>query len=152
MTTHPQIEWGIGIISEKIIDRINILEATKLAIAAAVHDLQKKLGKAPDILLLDGNFTVDVPIAQKTFVKGDTFIFSCSAASIIAKVTRDRLMKQYHSKYPAYRFDSHKGYGTKLHYEMLNTYGPCPLHRKTFRPVYQLLNNLENPDIVKKHS
>lgn len=151
LTEHAKIEWGIGVVSEKIIDRINILESAKLAISNAVRELQEKLGSELDMLLLDGNFTVNLPMKQKTFVKGDTFIFSCSAASIIAKVTRDSIMRECHTQYPAYGFDKHKGYGTALHLAMLKQHGPCPLHRMTFRPVCELLQNRKNLGINKKH-
>jgi len=84
--------------------------------------------------LLDGNFTLeDIYISQKAIIRGDEKIFSCAAASIIAKVTRDRLMIKYHKKYPQYGFDRHKGYGTKKHFRAIKQYGPCFLHRKSFR-------------------
>lgn len=125
------IEWGIGRISERVIDRINILEATKLAMKRAIQ----KLGRKPDFLILDGNFKIDLPIPQKSIIKADEKVFSCVAASVLAKVTRDRIMKRYHKKYPRYGFDRHKGYPTKLHCKMLKKYGPCKIHRKSFRPV-----------------
>lgn len=128
ITKHPAIRWGIGIISEKVIDKINILEATKLAMIKATRQLKGK----PDFLILDGKMEIDLPISQKSIVKADEKVFSCAAASIIAKVTRDRIMMLYHKKYPKYRFDLHKGYGTKLHYKMLHKYGPCQIHRKSY--------------------
>ena len=136
-TTRPGIQWGIGRVSEKIIDKINILEATKLAMKRAV----KKLNKKPDFLILDGNFKIDLPIPQKSIIKADEKVFSCSAASIIAKVTRDRIMERYHKKFPKYGFDKHKGYPTKLHLRRLKKYGPCKIHRMSFRPVKQILNH-----------
>lgn len=139
LTQHPHIEWGIGIVSERVIDRVNILQATKLAMEKAVENLQKKIGGAPDILLLDGNFTINVPVEQRAFVKGDALIYSCAASSIIAKVTRDHIMKRLRFVYPAYGFDVHKGYGTALHLAMLKKHGPCPAHRKSFRPVCQAI-------------
>ncbi len=129
LTKHPQIKWGIGRASEKVIDRINILEATKLAMKKAVL----KLGVKPDYLLLDGNFKIDVDISQKAIVKADEKVFSCAAASIIAKVTRDREMERLHKKYPQYGFDRHKGYPTKYHYKKLRKNGLCKIHRKSFR-------------------
>ena len=131
VTKNPLIEWGIGKVSEKVIDKINILEATKLAMKKAIEKLKKK----PDFLIIDGNFKIDLPILQKSIIKGDEKVFSCATASIIAKVTRDRIMRKYHKKYPQYGFDRHKGYGTKLHLKMLKKHGPCKIHRKSFKPV-----------------
>jgi ribonuclease HII len=146
ITRCSEIRWGIGIVSEKVIDKINILEATKLAMEKAVKNLVKKIRRkssernlhdrgnfAPtNFLILDGNFKLDLDIPQKSVVKGDQKVFSCAVASILAKVIRDRLMKRYHQKYPQYRFDVHKGYGTQLHFKLLKKYGPCPIHRRTF--------------------
>ncbi len=129
LTKHPAIKWGIGVVSERIIDRINILEATKLAMAKAVKKLKV------DFLLLDGNFKINSKIPQKSIIKGDEKVFSIAAASILAKVARDRIMVRYHKKYPQYRFDIHKGYPTKYHCKMIRKYGPCKIHRKTFHPV-----------------
>jgi len=134
LTKHPQIKWGIGIVSEKLIDKINILEATKLAMQKAVKNLKA------DYLLLDGNFVINSIVRQKSIIKGDQKVASISAASIIAKVTRDRIMEKYHKKYPQYGFDKHKGYGTKLHIKNLEKHGPCQIHRKTFFPVSELLD------------
>ena len=131
LTKDPQVEWGIGKVSEKVIDKINILEATKLAMKKAI----KKLKRRPDFLILDGNFKINSNIPQKSIIKADEKVFSCAAASIIAKVRRDKIMQRYHQKYPKYRFDRHKGYPTKLHLRMLKKYGPCKIHRKSFRPV-----------------
>jgi len=130
ITNHSQIKWGVGIVSEKVIDKINILEASKLAMQKAVRKLN------PDFLLIDGNFKLNkMSILQKSVIKGDSKVFSIAAASIIAKVTRDRLMQKYHKKYPQYGFDCHKGYGTKAHFASLKKFGPCKIHRKTFYPV-----------------
>jgi len=128
------IEWGVGIVSEKVIDEINILEATKLAMQKAINKLN------PDFLLLDGNFKINcacLPAGrrQKSIIKGDQKVFSISAASIIAKVTRDRIMQKYHKKYPQYGFAKHKGYGTRKHFENIKKFGPCKIHRKTFWPI-----------------
>lgn len=133
------IAFGIGKVSEKTIDKINIFEATKLAMKKAVEDLVKKIGESPDFLILDGKHKIDVAIEQKPIIKADTKIFSCSAASIIAKVTRDRLMEKFHKKYPRYGFDKHKGYGTKLHFRMIKKYGPCKIHRYSFAPVKDIV-------------
>lgn len=126
---NPNIGWGIGRVGEKVIDRINILEATKLAMKRAVNNLKSKI----DFLIIDGNFGINLEIPQKSIIKADQKVFSCAAASIIAKVSRDRMMLRYHKKYPQYAFDRHKGYPTKLHRESLRKYGLCELHRKSFR-------------------
>ncbi len=125
----PRIEWGIGRVSEKVIDRINILEATRLAMKRAVVNLRKDA----DFLIIDGNIEIDINISQKSIIKGDEKVFSCALASVIAKVVRDRAMLRYHKKYPFYRFDKHKGYGTKLHKRMIKEYGLCKIHRKSFK-------------------
>ena len=137
--SHSNIEWGIGIISQKIIDKINILEATKMAMLEAI----KKLKKEPDFLLIDGNFLLEkLTISQKAVVSGDEKIISCAIASIIAKVSRDRIMRALDKKYPHYNFRRHKGYGTKEHFQNLNKYGPCSIHRRSFRPIKNM--NLAN--------
>ncbi len=135
LVKEPNIEWGIGRASEKMIDKINILEATKLAMKKAVKNLEKKLDKKVNFLILDGNFKIDLDISQKSIIKGDSKVFSIAAASIIAKVTRDRIMKRYHKKYPEYGFDKHKGYATKLHKQALKKHGACQIHRMSFRPI-----------------
>lgn len=127
--------FGIGKVSEKIIDKINIFEATKLAMQKAVNALTKKTGKSPDFLILDGLHKIKAPFPQKPVIKADAKIFSCAAASIIAKVTRDQLMDKMHTKYPAYNFKKHKGYGTKEHLKAIKKHGPCAIHRKTFAPI-----------------
>jgi len=132
---HPKVEWGIGRVSEKVIDKINILEATKLAMKRAVFNLEKKLARPVDILLIDGNFGIGINKPQKFIIKGDEKVFLISLASIVAKVTRDRGMVRYHGKYPQYEFTCHKGYGTRIHYAMLEKHGPCRIHRKTFKGV-----------------
>jgi len=134
ITNHPAIKWGIGIVSEKVIDKINIKNAAELAMWRAVQ----KLKHQPDFLIIDGNCVKNLKLKSynlKLIVKADEKVFSCALASIIAKVSRDRIMKRYHQKYRQYGFDKHKGYPTKLHQKMLRKYGPCKIHRKTFRPV-----------------
>lgn len=131
---HPAIEWGIGKVSEKVIDKINIKNAAELAMLKAVQ----KLKIPPDFLLIDGKYLKNSKlkdIGHKLIIKADEKVFSCAAASIIAKVTRDRIMIKYHKKYPRYGFNEHKGYPTKLHRKMLKKYGLCKIHRKTFRLV-----------------
>jgi len=127
-----KVEWRRGIVSEKIIDRINILQATKLAMGKALKDLEKRSKIKADFAIIDGITKINFEINQKVIVKADKKVLSCSAASIIAKVTRDELMIKYDKKYPLYNFKQHKGYGTKEHMAMLKKYGPCPLHRKSF--------------------
>lgn len=123
------ISIGIGFVSEKIIDKINILQATFLAMRKALDNLEN----TPDYVLVDGNIIIPkIAILQKTIIKGDGISSSISAASIIAKVTRDRFMLKLDKKYPQYGFRFHKGYGTRLHFEMLAKHGLCPIHRKSF--------------------
>jgi len=129
---HPQIKWGIGRVSEKVIDKINILEATKLAMEKALRQVRTKLNKNIDHLILDGNFKIKSKIPQKSIIKADVKVFSCATASIIAKVSRDRIMLKYDKKYPKYDFKKHKGYPTKLHRKVLKKVGLCPIHRKSF--------------------
>ncbi len=130
ITKDKNIRWGIGIVSEKVIDKINIKNAAELAMARAIGKLK------PDFLIIDGNNIKNYKlktINYKLIVKGDEKVFSCAAASILAKVTRDRIMLKYHKKFPKYRFDLHKGYGTKLHLEMLKRFGRCAIHRNSFK-------------------
>lgn len=128
--------WSVGIVSEEIIDEINILEASKLAMEKAVAALKTK----PDFLLIDGNYAIEnYPVSQMAIPKADQNIFSVSAASIIAKVTRDRILIDLDKEYPEYGFAQHKGYGTKFHLEALQKFGPCKIHRKSFRPIEKLL-------------
>ena len=113
------------------IDRINILQAALGSMAIAVRNLQPQ----PDYLLIDGNFEISFPLPQEAIKKGDSRSASIAAASIIAKVTRDRMMAVYHQHYPQYGFDRHKGYPTKAHKEAIREHGVCPIHRRTFRGV-----------------
>jgi ribonuclease HII len=119
---------GIGIIGSEEIDRINILKATLKAMKQAVDQLKIP----PHHLLIDGNQLPDCPMKMTAVIRGDRHCFCISAASIIAKVTRDRLMMQYHMKFPVYGFDRHKGYGTRFHINAIRTYGYSPIHRRTF--------------------
>ena len=133
LTNHPDIEWGIGLVSEKIIDKINILEATKLAMQKEVQKLDR-----PNFLILDGNFSIKSNVPQKSIIKADEKVFSCSCASIIAKVTRDKLMQKYDQKYPYYGLASNKGYPTDFHRRMLKKHGSSKIHRKSFGPVQEV--------------
>ena len=122
---------GLGVIDAEIIDRINILQASLLAMATAIDQLDPQ----PDYLLVDGNQPVKRPIPQMTLTRGDSRSISIAAASIVAKVARDRLMMDYHRHYPAYGFDRHKGYPTRAHREAVQALGGCPIHRRSFRGV-----------------
>ncbi len=136
-------DWAVSIISEEIIDEINILQATKLAMVKAVESLKIK----PDFLLIDGNFTLEsFPVSQLAIPKADQNVFSVSAASVLAKVTRDRILVEFDGQYPEYGFAKHKGYGTKEHMDALNKKGPCKIHRKSFSPVGKLFSKWK--DIV----
>jgi ribonuclease HII len=126
---------GIGMIGQEEIDRINILEATLQAMALAIGNLPTP----PDFILIDGPHGLRVSIPQKPIRKGDQLCNSIAAASIIAKVTRDRMMLECHQKYPQYNFAQHKGYGTKEHQRAIEKFGICELHRKTFRGVKEYL-------------
>ena len=122
------VEYGIGIATPEEIDSLNILQATFLAMNRAVQEL----ATPPDFALVDGNRDPELGIPTETVIKGDSLSMSIAAASILAKVSRDRYMLEMAEKYPEYHFEKHKGYGTKLHYETLAEYGPSPIHRKTF--------------------
>lgn len=141
---HEHFHIGVGICDHKTIDRINILEATFLAMKSALSDLKLKLkyGEKKHIVVVDGNKKIpNISIYQKAVPSGDKLVKSISAASIIAKVTRDRIMLEMHEKYPQYAFDKHKGYGTKMHMDALKKYGPCAIHRRSFEPVKILLKS-----------
>lgn len=140
---------GIGICNHETIDRINILQASFLAMKKALSDLKsqlKNLQKTEKIILLvDGNqYIPNLSVKQMCVPQGDKKIKSISAASIIAKVTRDKIMLELAEKYPNYCFEKHKGYGTKNHMEVLQKFGPCEIHRKSFKPVSNFNNILNN--------
>ena len=122
------VSYGIAFASEQEIDEINILQATFLAMERAMQQLSPQ----PELALIDGNRTKDFGLPVRTIVKGDSLSASIAAASILAKVTRDRYLLEMAEKYPEYHFEKHKGYGTKLHYEALREYGPCEIHRPSF--------------------
>jgi len=131
------IEVGVGICDHQTIDRINILQATFLAMKKAIGSLKQK----PDYIILDGGLEIpNTSYKQKSIIRGDESVFAIAAASIIAKVTRDMIMLKAHEDYPQYGFNKHKGYGTRLHLEQLEKYGPCLIHRKSFKPVKKAWN------------
>lgn len=125
------VAYSLGIIDADEIDRVNILEATKLAMLKAIDGLTP----APDHLLIDALQLRQCSLPQKAIIKGDSISYSIAAASVIAKVFRDDLMKQYDAEFPEYGFAGHKGYGSVAHFAAIREHGPCRLHRKTFRGV-----------------
>jgi ribonuclease HII len=133
LTTNDDIRWALAILENGEIDRLNILRATHEAMRRAAA----KLDPQPHHVLIDGLPVRPFPIAQTALVGGDGLSFSIAAASIIAKVTRDRLMIEMDARHPGYDFARHKGYGTPQHLAALKKYGPCPIHRRSFLPVRQ---------------
>jgi ribonuclease HII len=130
---------SVGIIDNETIDKINILKASLLAMRKAVTTLESPA----DIIIVDGPYTIpNVEIPQMAIVAGDKYCPSISAASIIAKVTRDRIMDKYQELYPEFSFSCHRGYPTQKHFVELKQYGPTGIHRKTFRPVQEILNQV----------
>ena len=126
--TKEAVCYSVGIADEKEIDEINILNATFLAMKRAINGLEIR----PDVAFVDGNRAPNSGILEETVVKGDGKVMSVAAASIIAKVSRDRFMLNKAEEYPEYQFEKHKGYGTRLHYEMIEKYGVSPIHRRSF--------------------
>lgn len=125
------LDIGVGIVEAETIDKINILRSTKLAMEIAVNDLSV----VPDILLIDAVNLASVDIRQRSMIKGESKSASIAAASIIAKVVRDRIMQHYDGEYPEYGFARHKGYSTQEHIKKIGLYGPCPIHRRSFEKV-----------------
>ena len=125
------VAHAVGVVDAGEIDRINILEAALKAMRIAVEEL----AVAPEYLLIDGPFGIDMKLPQQAITKGDARSFTIAAASVIAKVTRDRMMAEFERRYPAFSFSVHKGYGTARHLEELRRHGPTPIHRLTFRRV-----------------
>ena len=132
--------WGIGEASPVEIDEINILQATMLAMRRAIEDLTTRLGGWPDKALIDGNRCPELPISAEAIVKGDTKEPAISAASILAKVTRDRQMMTLHELHPQYGFAQHMGYPTEAHFAALKEFGACDQHRRSFSPVRNVLS------------
>ncbi len=130
------VAYGIGIVDERTIDEINIREASLLAMERAVGAIVPP----PDLVLIDGNCGIPrLSILQKAIIKGDFRSHSIAAASILAKVTRDRMMMELHAKFPQYSFDKHKGYASKEHVDAIRKHGPCEVHRRSFEPIASLL-------------
>lgn len=142
LTTNPDIAWSVGVIDSLEIDRINILQATHQAMRAAVAALS---GASPEHVLIDGRPVAPFPLPQTAIIDGDCYSLSIAAASVIAKVTRDRLMREFCARFPEYCFSQHKGYGTALHLLKLHAHGPCPIHRRSFEPVAQPLFAFARP-------
>jgi len=134
---------GIGVVDNELIDRTDILEATMLAMREAIFNLEIP----PDYILVDGlhiPFPQECPVPQRAMIKGDSLVFSIAAASIIAKVYRDRIMDFLGKNYSQYRFEKHKGYPTKEHIRILEKFGPCPIHRHSFKPVKNLKESVKH--------
>ena len=136
LTTHSGVQFGIGIVEAEEIDQINILNATWLAMRRAVENLPV----LPGHVLVDGLPVKGLPCPSTAIVKGDSKSLLIAAASVIAKVTRDRLMAELDRAHPVYEFAANKGYGTAMHVRALRQHGPCPQHRRTFRPVADVLS------------
>ena len=130
---NASIVWAVGIVDSIEIDRINILRATHQAMRAAIAALIAQ----PEHVLIDGLPVFPFPLPQTAIIDGDCLSVSIAAASVIAKVTRDRIMRDFCEKFPEYCFSQHKGYGTPLHLTKLHEHGPCPIHRRSFEPVAQ---------------
>ena len=133
LTTNEQICWAVGVVDSLEIDQLNILRATHKAMRAAVAALQMQADHA----LIDGRPVYPFPLPQTAVVDGDCLSLSIAAASVIAKVTRDMMMREFCARFPEYCFSQHKGYGTELHVAKLHAHGPCPIHRRSFEPVAQ---------------
>ena len=129
------VAFGLAVVDQNVIDKINILQAARLAMKQAVETLKI----TPGLLLIDGNQKIDSTLNQWVIVKGDSRSLSIAAASVLAKVTRDRIMDGYHKLYPQYEFNRHKGYGTRLHRNLIQEHGPCPIHRRTFKGVSEYI-------------
>jgi ribonuclease HII len=135
ITRTGDIVWAIGVVDHAEIDALNILRATHKAMRAAIT----ALAEPPDHVLIDGLPVHPFPLPQTAIVEGDCLSLSIAAASVIAKVTRDMMMREFCTRFPEYCFSQHKGYGTELHLMKLHAHGPCPIHRRSFEPVAQPL-------------
>jgi ribonuclease HII len=139
LVSNPEVRWTVGIVDSIEIDRINILRASHWAMRLATA----ALNEPPEHVLIDGLPVIPFPFPQTAIVEGDCISLSIAAASVIAKVTRDRMMRDFCAQFPQYCFGQHKGYGTELHLLKLHEFGPCPIHRRSFEPVAQPLLALE---------
>ena len=135
MNVDSKVISAFAVIDEVVIDKINILRATHMAMAKASSNLSIE----PSFVIIDGMPIKDFPFNNESIIKGDSKSLSIAAASVIAKVERDRIMLNYSKEYPEYKFEKHKGYGTKLHLDALKKFGPCKIHRKSFAPVKKFL-------------
>ena len=134
LTTREDVFWSVAVVATEEVDRLNILQATYLAMRLALESLRH----VPDHVLIDGRPVPGFPVVHTAIIDGDNISFSIAAASVIAKVTRDRIMLDFDQQFPAYGFAQHKGYSTALHLERLRLHGPCPIHRRSFYPVQQM--------------
>jgi ribonuclease HII len=139
LTGNTEVVWAVGVVDSIEIDQVNILRATHKAMRAALE----ALAFAPEHVLIDGLPVFPFPLPQTAIVDGDCYSLTIAAASVIAKVTRDRMMRDFCAHFPEYCFDQHKGYGTELHLTKLHELGPCPIHRRSFEPVAQPLLDLQ---------
>jgi ribonuclease HII len=139
LVSNPEVRWTLGIIDSIEIDRINILRASHRAMRLAITALMEP----PEHVLIDGLPVIPFPFPQTAIIDGDCLSLSIAAASVIAKVTRDRMMRDFCAQFPQYCFEQHKGYGTELHLLKLHEFGPCSIHRRSFEPVAQPLLALD---------
>jgi ribonuclease HII len=139
LVSNPEVRWTVGTVDATEIDRINILRASHRAMRLAITALVEP----PEHVLIDGLPVIPFPFPQTAIIDGDCMSLSIAAASVIAKVTRDRMMRDFCARFPQYCFSQHKGYGTELHLLKLHEFGPCPIHRRSFEPVAQPLLALE---------
>jgi ribonuclease HII len=140
LACNPDVRWTVGVVDSIEIDRINILRASHRAMRMAIESLLEP----PEHVLIDGLPVIPFPLPQTAIIDGDCISLSIAAASVIAKVTRDGMMRDFCAQFPQYCFGQHKGYGTELHLLKLHEFGPCPIHRRSFEPVAQPLLALED--------
>ncbi len=138
LTTHPEVRFAVAIVDAATIDRINILQATHRAMNEALANLEPQ----PEHVLVDGKPVKTMKLPNTAIVKGDAKSYSIAAASVLAKVTRDRMMVEFDRQFPAYGFAGHKGYGTPQHLAALAEHGPCPIHRRSFAPLKPVASEL----------
>ncbi len=148
LVSNSEVRWTVGIIDSIEIDRINILRASHRAMRLAIA----ALSEPPEHVLIDGLPVIPFPFRQTAIIDGDCISLSIAAASVIAKVTRDRMMRDFCAQFPQYCFDQHKGYGTDLHLLKLHEFGPCPIHRRSFEPVAQPLLAFEDIAQIRSSS